>query len=142
MSSGSEIASKLHNLLNPGGEGYTALSSALEKACVGVEGAAKRRCPVKTSNLRNSIMHVVKMEEFAGYIGTSVPYAPYVEIGTGIYSSQGDGRKTPWVYHTADGEFHFTVGQHPQPYLEPALENNVNEISRVMLETIKGELFK
>lgn len=129
MSSGSEIASKLHNLLNPGGEGYTALSSALEKACIGVEGSAKRKCPAKTGNLRNSIMHVVKMEEFAGYIGSSVPYAPYVEIGTGIYSSQGDGRKTPWIYvDPSTGEKVFTRGSHPHPYLKPAVDENISAI--------------
>ena len=131
MATAAEIASKLNNLFQPGGEGYQALSGALEKACIGVEGSAKRRVPVKSGNLRNSITHVVKMEEFTGYVGTSVPYAPYVEIGTGIYSSQGDGRQTPWVYvDPATGEKVFTHGSHPHPYLKPAMDENISAIQQ------------
>lgn len=117
------------------------LKRALDRGCIVVENAAKKECPVgRTGLLRASIKH--RVDDNEGIIGTEMDYAPYVEYGTGIYAKNGDGRKDPWVYHTADGEFHFTVGQKPQPYLEPALENNVNEISRVILETIKGELFK
>ena len=129
MATAAEIASRLNSLFTPGGEGYQALSGALEKACIGVEGSAKRRAPVRTSNLRNSITHVVKMEEFTGYVGTSVPYAPYVEIGTGIYSSRGDGRQTPWIYvDPATGEKIFTHGSHPHPFLKPAMDENISAI--------------
>jgi HK97 gp10 family phage protein len=128
-SGASEIAGKLAKLFELGGEGYRALSDALDKACIGVEGSAKRRAPVRTSNLRNSIRHDVRMEETTGYVGTSVPYAPYVEIGTGIYSSQGDGRKTPWIYTDPEtGEKVFTRGSHPHPFLKPAVEENESAI--------------
>ena len=117
------------------------IKRALDKGCIVVENAAKRDCPVgQTGLLRASIKHRTNGNE--GIVGTTMDYAPYVCYGTGKYAENGDGRKTPWVYRTADGEFYFTEGHKPQPYLEPALENNVNEISRVMLETIKGELFK
>ncbi len=130
-SNADEIASKMQQLFQPGGEGYDALVKALEKACIGVEGAAKRRAPAKTGNLRNSITHVIREGEMTGYVGTNVPYAPYVEIGTGIYSSQGDGRKTPWIYtDPATGEKVFTRGSHPHPYLKPALDNNISAIEK------------
>lgn len=129
MATAAEIAKKLDGLFKPGGEGYRALSGALDKACIGVEGSAKRRAPVRTSNLRNSITHVVKMEEFTGYVGTSVPYAPYVEIGTGIYSSMGNGRQTPWIYvDPATGEKIFTHGSRPHPFLKPAMDENISAI--------------
>lgn len=129
MATAAEITSRLNSLFTPGGEGYTALSGALEKACLGVERGARNRCPVDTGNLRRSIMHVVKMEEFTGYVGSSVPYAPYVEIGTGIYSSQGDGRQTPWIYvDPATGEKIFTHGSHPHPFLKPAMDENISAI--------------
>lgn len=118
---------------------------ALNRACLIVEADAKKRCPVgKTGLLRNSISHRVEHEwqEYAGVVGTNVEYAPYVEFGTGIYAVDGDGRQTPWVYRTADGEFYFTRGQKPQPYLEPALDENIEEVKAEILETIKGELFK
>lgn len=117
------------------------LTAALNRGCIVVENAAKKRCPVgRTGLLRASIKHRVNDNE--GIIGTSIDYAPYVEYGTGKYAEQGNGRKTPWVYHTADGEFHFTEGQEPQPYLRPALQDNKAEIERVILKTIKENLFK
>lgn len=117
------------------------LKKALDRGCIVVENAAKKKCPVgRTGLLRASIKHRVQDNE--GIIGTTMDYAPYVEYGTGKYAEAGDGRKTPWVYHTADGEFHFTEGQRPQPYLRPALQDNQAEVSRVILETIKSELFK
>lgn len=119
----------------------TTLKRALDRGCIVVENDAKRRCPVgKTGLLRASIKHRVNDNE--GIIGTEVEYAPYREFGTGKYAEKGDGRKTPWVYHTADGEFHFTEGMEPAPFLRPALEENVAEIGRVILDTIKSELFK
>lgn len=120
----------------------TTLEKALNRGCIVVENDAKKRCPVgKTGILRNSILHWVEHSN-EGYIGTRIDYAPYVEYGTGIYARDGNGRQTPWVYRTADGEFYFTEGQEPQPFLEPALEENVNEINRVMLQTITSNLFK
>ena len=126
-----EIANKIRKLFEPGGEGYTALLDALEKACTGVEGAAKRRAPVRTSTLRNNIKHDIVESEMTGYVGTSVPYAPYVEIGTGIYSSQGDGRKTPWIYtDPATGKSVFTRGSYPHPFLKPAMDENKSAIEK------------
>jgi len=129
MSSAAEISNKLNKLFEPGGEGFAALSSALERACIGVEGAAKRKAPVRTSNLRNSITHRVEQEELLGHVFSSVPYAPYVEVGTGIYSSQGDGRQTPWIYYDpATGKKVWTRGSHPHPYLKPAMDENISAI--------------
>ena len=132
-SNASEISEKLAKLFEPGGEGFAALSSAMEKACIGVEGAAKRRAPVKTSNLRNSITHMLQSDgsNITGYVFTNVPYAPYVEIGTGIYSSMGDGRQTPWIYvDPATGEKIFTHGSRPHPYLKPALDENISAVEK------------
>ena len=130
-SNGAEIAAKLQRFFEPGGEGYQALTGALEKACIGVEGSAKRKAPARSGNLRNSITHVVKAEVMTGYIGSNVPYAPYVEIGTGIYSSRGDGRKTPWIYtDPATGEKVFTRGSYPHPFLKPAVDENKSAIEK------------
>lgn len=123
------------------GVSKSTLKKALDRGCIVVENSAKRKCPVgKTGLLRASIKHRVNENE--GIIGTPLDYAPYVCYGTGKYAEAGDGRKTPWVYHTADGEFHWTEGQEPQPFLRPALEDNINEVSKVILDTIKSELFK
>lgn len=127
---------------------------ALNRACLIVENDAKKRCPVgRTGLLRNSIQHRVEREwqEYAGVVGTNVEYAPYVEFGVGVYSANGDGRQTPWVYPTADGEFVYVHNDGreteaksygPRPFLEPALVENINEVKAEILETIKGELFQ
>ena len=109
----------------------TELAAALEKACLIVEADAKQGCPTGDGQLKQSITHKVDKENNEGVIGTSVDYAPYVEIGTGIYSSEGTGRKSPWRYKIEKtGEWHCTRGQQPQPFLQPALDKNKTNITK------------
>lgn len=59
-----------------------AAERALTRIGLQAETFAKKKCPVDTGNLRNSISNKVKTEgENAVYIGTNVEYAPYVELG-------------------------------------------------------------
>ena len=121
---GSEVIIQLDNIASnvlP-----EAIRKALEQSCLIVEGDAKVRCPVDSGQLRQSINH--KVEDRTGQVSTNVEYAPYVEIGTGIYSSEGGGRQTPWVYQDAKGEWHRTSGSKPQPFMKPALEQNTSKI--------------
>lgn len=104
---------KLENLAN------LDVSKALNRACLVVENEAKRLCPVDTGDLRSSITHEVNND--VGIVGTNKEYAPYVEFGTGIFSVEGNGRDTPWSYQDDKGEWHTTVGQKPQPFLETAI---------------------
>lgn len=120
---GSEVIIKLDNISSnvlP-----DAIRKALEQSCLIVEGDAKTKCPVDSGQLRQSINH--KVEDNAGWVSTNVEYAPYVELGTGIYSTEG-GRQTPWVYQDAKGEWHRTSGSKPQPFMKPALEQNTSKI--------------
>jgi HK97 gp10 family phage protein len=103
-----------------------ALAKGLQKAGQIVENDAKKNCAVSDGVLRASITHVVDIEESSVSIGTNVEYAPYVEFGTGQYSE--DGRKTPWIYTTADGETYISHGQKAQPFLQPAVDNNLDKI--------------
>ena len=65
-----------------------------------------------------------------GVVGSTIEYAPYVEVGTGIYSTQGGGRQGGWRYVDASGEGHFTMGSRPQPFLKPAMDTNLSAIMR------------
>lgn len=63
----------------------SALDRAMEEVGLAAEGFAKRKCPVDTGNLRNSITHEVNLGGVGGhaaYVGTNVEYAAYVELGT------------------------------------------------------------
>lgn len=115
------------------------LSVSLERACLIVENSAKEKAPVASGELRRSITHKVTDNE--GEVGTSLHYAPYVEYGTGLFSSKGNGRKdVPWVYCDAKGNWHSTSGQRPQPFLIPAFEENKSKIYKEIEKQIKEEL--
>jgi len=96
---------------------------------------------VRTGNLRNSITHATEenKETITVVVGTSVEYAPYVELGTGKYAEGSNGRGVPWRYQDTKGNWHTTSGMPPRPYLRPAIENHIPEykdiIAEVMSET-------
>ena len=93
-----------------------AKATALEIIGGKAESYAKELCPVDTGNLRNSITHQ-QMDENTEVIGTSVEYAPYVELG----------------HHTSSGSY-----VPPKPYLRPAAENHTDEYKRILEQTMKN----
>lgn len=105
------------------------LTDAMAEACSIIQGAARSKAPSDTGNLRRSIDFEVSDDGTEGCVFSNAEYAPYVEIGTGIYSSKGSGRKTPWRYEGRDG-WVTTRGNEPQPFLEPAALENQSEISK------------
>lgn len=117
------------------------LTQPLTECCILVQDTAKTLCPVDDGQLRQSITHEIIGKQ-TGVVGTNVEYAPYVEIGTGLFSSLGTGRQTPWSYQDAEGNWYTTVGQHPQPFLKPALTRNKKEIKQTIQEEVRKELSK
>lgn len=115
-----------------------ALLRGLEKCGLVAEGYAKKLCPVDTGNLRNSITHMVDEQEPAAIIGTDNEYAAYVELGTGIYAEGGDGRPTPWVYQDANGNWHYTHGQKPQPFLKPAVTDHTDKYREIIKDAFEN----
>lgn len=112
----------------------------LFQACILVEGQAVALAPVKTARLKQSIDYVVDEKELIGYVGTSVEYAIYVEFGTGEFAENGRGRKGGWVYQDPSGEWFFTWGQEPQPYLRPAFRKTrepIEELAKQIFGAIK-----
>jgi len=57
-------------------------------------------------------------------VGAETLYAPYIEYGTGIYAEAGDGRKGGWRYKDTKGNWHFTLGMKPQPFIRPSIEGS------------------
>lgn len=85
---------------------------------------------VDTGRLRASITHIV--DDDSVYIGSNVEYAPYVELGTGIYASEGNGRQTPWFYVDDKGQGHFTHGMKPRHFLKNAITNYTSEYQDIL----------
>lgn len=116
-----------------------AIKKGLTDACLRVEESAKNKCPIDTGDLQTSITHSV--EDNIGVVGSNKEYAPYVEFGTGLYAVNGNGRKTPWAYEDPKtGETIWTAGQHPQPFLHPALEENAEAIQKDIINAIRDEI--
>lgn len=113
-----------------------AAERALERCGSQGEGYAKDLCPVDTGALRNSISHKVDNGEPAAYIGTNQKYGAYVELGTGKYYP--GGRKTPWTYQDAKGNWHMTNGQRAQPYLKPAVADHKDTYKNIIESEMKG----
>ena len=129
-----KLLKKLENLKT------VSVEQAVNEACILVENDAKRRCPVDTGELRMSITHEIEEtseNRITGAVGTNLEYAPYVEFGTGIFSSLGNGRQDRWSYKDAKGEWHSTIGQQPQPYLHPALDDNREEVKKLIQKKIE-----
>ena len=92
---------------------------------------------MRTGNLRNNLSARVEdtREGTSIAVGSSLHYAPYVELGTGIYATEG-GRQTPWRFQDASGEWHTTNGVPPKPFLRPAVENHVEEYREVLEDVL------
>ena len=85
--------------------------AALEAIGVFVDAEASLRSPVLTGNLRASMTHRVNDREKSVTIGTPTEYAPYVEKGTSRMRAQ--------------------------PFLTPAVEDNITEIRNIAADHLK-----
>lgn len=112
------------------------MTAGLQSACALVERSAKEKAPKGIGDLRRSITSKVEGEK--GIVYTPLEYAPYVEYGTGLFAEEGGRKDVPWNYQDEKGEWHSTSGQHPSPYMRPALNENRENILRIL----QGELIK
>lgn len=136
------------------------LAEAINQATLLLERAARINAhKISDGELANSIGSNV--DGMRGQVYATVSYAPYVEYGTGLYAEgEGGGRKeVPWVYvkgqessgraktiHTKESaeqavaylrqekglEAYMTYGQHPKPFMRPALDENREQIKQVL----------
>ena len=101
-----------------------------------VSGKAKEKVGVGTGALRadtRSLGVEIVGDEVHGAVGNSLEYAIYHHQGTGIYASDGNGRKTPWVYEDPKtGEKIYTRGSKPNPYLKDTIEQEQSTISKLL----------
>lgn len=125
-----EVSANLAKLSRNLGPQY--LYPAMTKACAVVRNEAINKAPQKTGNLKRSIDFKVERDGTEGVIFSNARYAPYVEVGTGMYAKKG-GRDTPWVfpyYDKGKTQFARTSGIKAQPFLEPAIQENNSRIKQ------------
>lgn len=128
--------SVLNALTKPADEAK--LANALQRACLLVERSAKQKAPKDNGDLARSITSEVRGSgaDMEGVVYTPLEYAPYVEYGTGLFAEEGGRTDVPWCYQDDKGEWHSTSGQKPQPFLRPALDENREEIMRMLREAL------
>lgn len=124
-----DILNSLDNIANP-----QKIDAALGKACAIVERSAKQKAPKGVGELRRSITS--KVENGVGIVYTPLEYAPYVEYGTGLFAEEGGRKDVPWHYQDDKGEWHSTSGMKPSPYMRPALNENREQIKRILKEAL------
>lgn len=119
-------------------ENIEKLQKALEKACLKVERSAKQKAPKGNGDLRREITH--KVEDLTGMVYCPLEYAPYVEYGTGLFAEDGGRTDVPWVYYDLEHDrFVSTCGREPKPYMRPALDENREEIIRILWEGLTSD---
>ena len=107
----------------------------LTESCLMVQAQAKMFTPVKTGQLRDSISYEV--DEKTGKVGTPLEHGLYVEFGTGEFAEKGDGRRGGWTYQDEKGNWVFTTGQRPKPFLKPAFRENKSNIIELLGEAVR-----
>jgi HK97 gp10 family phage protein len=79
-------------------ETKTALRVVIKATALNVQSGARRRTPVDTGRLRNSVTHELTPDGLSARIGTNVEYAPFVEFGT------RRARAQPYLFPAAEAE--------------------------------------
>ena len=93
------------------------VKKALELCAIKVRDDAKVKVPNRHGELEKSITYNF-LDNYTVEIGTNKQYAPYVEIGTGIYA----GEYTQGMYNQYLG-----TGRQEVPWAWPATEEDVRD---------------
>ena len=131
-------------VIDHSGEVLTALKTQVEAALEACGGNAvsyakqsiARAGRVDTGALINSVSHEVI--EDTCYVGTNQSYAIYHEVGTGIYTEGGGGRRTPWAFQDQKGEWHITRGVSPVHFLKNSVANHSDEYKAIIEQHLKS----
>lgn len=121
------------------------LYRAIGRGCALVERTAKQKAPKPSKDngehLRTSITSKIEEQngDLVGIVYSPLLYAPYVEYGTGLFAENGGRKDVPWIYQDDEGIWHSTSGQKPRPFMRPALNENREEILRILKEGVADD---
>lgn len=103
-----------------------------------IEAQAKRNTPVDTGQLKSSWTYVVDESSGEAIVGSPLENAIWTEFGTGEYALNKNGRKTPWRYEDAHGNWHTTTGKKPQRCLFNAVQTVKPKAEKALENKLKG----
>lgn len=93
---------------------------------------------VNTGHTKGSWKDVVDSDKLEAYVGSNYQNAIWEEYGTGQYALNGDGRKTPWRYQDAKGNWHTTRGKTPTRVLFKAFRSFSSKAKKNLEQKLKG----
>ena len=118
------------------------IQEALKNTVLEIEKEAKKKCPVDTGRLRNSITAEIQ-SPIEGQVGTNVKYASAVEYGTKPHTIRPRKAKLlVWKdkdskkFHSAKEVKH--PGTKAQPFLEPAYLHGQDKAKEFFKEAFKN----
>ncbi len=110
----------------------------LHEASGELESQTKRNTAVDTGQLKGSWSYEVDTDKLEAHIGSPLENAIWEEFGTGQYALHGNGRKTPWAYKDAKGNWHKTSGKRPRRALFNAFTGLKNKLISSAQKRFKG----
>lgn len=93
---------------------------------------------VDTGKTKGSWTYALDLVKYEALIGSRLENAIWEEFGTGQYALKGNGRKTPWRYKDAKGNWHTTTGKKPSRALFKAFTKLKPKIQKMAEEKFKG----
>lgn len=111
-----------------------AADAGMKAALLLVEASAKANAAVQSGEMRDKIDHKSKRsgDTLSGRVGSPLEHGIYNEFGTGEFAENGAGRKGGWSYKGPDGQWRFTYGMKPRPFLRPAFRSNRKNIEDII----------
>lgn len=103
-----------------------------------LEAQVKRNTAVDTGQLKASWSYKVNEEKLEAQIGSPSENAIWEEFGTGEFAMNGDGRKTPWRYQDAKGNWHTTTGKRPKRAFFRAYTSSKSKLITAARKKFKG----
>lgn len=131
-----ELNTKLDKLMDK-----SSTKKAMTKSVLKIERDAKTLCPVDTGALRRSIASQVEENAYGqveGVVYSPLDYAIWVNNRTRLFAINGDGRKDE--PQDEQGNWHRTVGQKPNPFMDKAVLQNEENIRDYFEEQIKEDI--
>lgn len=117
----------------------TQLLQGLTRCGMKMREFAQGKVPKRTGELERSIGYAVDPDDMSVSVGSNLEYATYVELGTGKYSEVGGKPVSRWTYKDpATGETRISGGQHPQPYIRPAVKDHIGTFKNILIDALKG----
>lgn len=101
---------------------------ALERCGQSAVDAARERVPAGADALRDSLAYRVEAQEHRVSIGTDHPCGTHIELGMGQSPPQSGG-----------GACDIPHGQQAQPFLKPALTENLEAYRQIIQDALQGD---